>query len=241
MYSNNNIYKSLNRILLFGIIFYLCQGCASKNITDELVNDKIVVVVLGSSNAFGIGASSPNQSWVGLLKKASSDLIINLSISGSTTYTFLPYNSPNYRNIKPDKLRNIDAAINLLPKIIIFSITTNDIASGYSIDEYLNNMELMTNLCISNKVEYIITSTLPRNPLPFEQRKELYDLNRRLEKTYGNRYVEIYNPVANLQTLNWQEDLCISDLIHPNDSGHLIIFNSIWPIYLDVKIRISKR
>jgi hypothetical protein len=151
----------------------------------------------------------------------------------------LPYNEPNFRNIVPNKECNIEAAIKLSPKIIIFSITTNDIASGYSIDEYLTNMKLMTDLCVANKIEYIVTSTAPRNPLSFEQRKALYDLNRELEKKYEERYTEIFNLLSDLNTFKWQKNLCISDSIHGNEEAHLIMYRQILTDYKRSKIRVS--
>lgn len=219
---------------------FLCQSCDVKNNLDNNDSGKVSVVILGSSNAYGNGASSLKNSWAELLKKDMVEPMYNLSFPGYTTYQFLPYNAPNFRNITPDKKRNIEAALRLSPKIIIFSITTNDIASGYSIDEYLNNMKVMTDMCASNKVEYIITGTLPRNPLSLEQRKALYDLNRELEKKYSERYLEIYNLVANLETYKWQETLCYQDSIHANDAGHMIIYKKVLEGYNKCKLRIQR-
>jgi acyl-CoA thioesterase I len=236
IYLKNKIKKWLICFLSFAFLFHSCD---SKNDLDNNDSDKVSVVILGSSNAYGYGASSLNSSWAELFRKDITESMYNLSFPGYTTYHFLPYDAPNYRNITPDKERNIEAAIKLSPKIIIFSITTNDIGSGYSIDEYLNNMGVMTDLCDSNKIEYIITSTLPRNPLPLEQRKALYDLNRQLEKKYLERYVEIFNLVANLETYNWQENLCIEDFIHPNDTGHMIIYKEVLKAYNKCKLRVQ--
>jgi acyl-CoA thioesterase-1 len=233
--------KCLYWFVCISFLAFLCQSCDVKNNLDknDPDSDKVSVVILGSSNAYGYGASSLSNSWAELLKIDMAEPMYNLSYPGYTTYHFLPYNIPNFRNITPDKERNIEAAIKLLPKIIIFSITTNDIGSGYSIDEYLNNMKVMTDLCISNKIEYIITGTLPRNPLSFEQRKALYDLNRQLQKRYLERYVEIFNLVANLETYKWQENLCYEDFVHPNDAGHIIIYKEVLKAYNKCKLRIK--
>jgi len=237
MFLKNNI---ANRITYFFILIFLLQGCESTNDKDlPEIAGKTIVVVLGSSNAYGIGPSNINNSWARLLKNEKTITLINKSFPGSTTYHFLPVNEPNYRNIAPDKEHNIEAAIKLSPKIIIFSITTNDIASGYSIDEYLNNMKVLTDLCITNKIEYIVTSTTPRNPLPFDRRKALYDLNRELEKKYAERYTEIFNLTADLDTFKWKKNLCVSDSVHGNEEAHLIMFKEILKGYEKSKIRLS--
>jgi lysophospholipase L1-like esterase len=235
MFSKN---KTACVIILFVFLLQSCEPSKDKN-TDEVIERKTLVVILGSSNAYGLGPADINDSWAALLKKEKSIELINLSFLGSTTYRFLPFNEPNYRNIIPDKERNIEAAIKLSPKIIIFSITTNDIASGYSIDEYLYNMKVMTDLCVVNKIEYIVTSTAPRNPLPFEKRKALYDLNRELEKRYNVRYTELFNLLADLNTFKWKKNLCISDSIHGNEEAHLIMYGEILKGYEKSKIRIS--
>jgi acyl-CoA thioesterase-1 len=226
-------------LVCFLFLTSLCQSCDVKNNLDRNDSDKISVVILGSSNAYGYGASSLKSSWAELLRKDIIGLMYNLSYPGYTTYHFLPYDAPNYRNVTPDKERNIEAAIKLSPKLIIFSITTNDIAFGYSIDEYLNNMKVMTDLCVANKIEYLITGTLPRNPFSLVARKALYDLNRELEKKYLERYVEIFNPVADLETYKWQENLCYEDFIHPNDAGHMIIYKEVLKAYNKYKLRIQ--
>ncbi|MBF4492134.1 SGNH/GDSL hydrolase family protein [Flavobacterium sp. MR2016-29] len=231
-----------NYITYFCVLIFLLQSCEptkDKNLPE--IEEKTLVVVLGSSNAYGLGPKNINDSWAGLLKNEKSTTLVNLSFLGSTTYHFLPANEPNYRNIVPDKEHNIEAAIKLSPKIIIFSITTNDIASGYSIDEYLSNMKIMTDLCVANKIEYIVTSTAPRNPLPFERRKALYDLNRELEKIYGERYTEIYNFIADLDSFKWQKNLCISDSIHGNEEAHLIMYREIFKSYEKSKTRLSAK
>lgn len=217
------------------------QGCdGSRNESVENESAKNLVVILGSSTAFGVGPLSINNSWAVLLSNEETIKIKNLSYPGYTTYQFLPSDQPNFRNITPDKDRNIDAAIKLAPKIIIFSITTNDIARGYSIDEYLNNIKIMTDLCASNNVEYIVTSTHPRNPLTIERRKALYDLNRELERLYTDRYVEIYNLLGDLDTYKWKKDLCASDSIHGNENAHTIIYNEVLLGYKKAVARLSQ-
>lgn len=233
---SKNLYKFL--CFLFLIFSFLC--CNSDKDYQRIEEGKDLVVILGSSSAYGIGASTLSKSWAALLSNEQTATIKNLSYPGYSTYEFLPSNISNFRNITPDKERNIDVAIKLTPKIIIFSITTNDIGRGYSIDEYLNNIKVMTDLCIDNNIEYIVTSTHPRNPMPIEKRKALYDLNRELERMYTDRYVEIYNLLGDLNVYKWDKNLCASDSIHGNDNAHAIIYNEVLSGYHKARARLSQ-
>ncbi len=220
----------------FSIVSF--QSCDSNKKSEYKGDEKNLVIILGSSSAFGIGPVSISKSWAVLLSNEKTAAIKNLSYPGYSTYEFLPSNESNFRNITPDKNRNIDAAIKLSPKIIIFSITTNDIARGYSIDEYLNNMKVLTNICVENNIEYIVTSTHPRNPLPLEKRRALYDLNRKLEEVYTDRYVEVYNLLGDLDTYKWKKNLSAADSIHGNDAAHLIIYNEVLAGYEKARARL---
>lgn len=232
--------KVVRTVVCLSVLFLLLQSCDSTKDSSNVETGKNLIVILGSSTAYGIGPSSLGSSWAGLLQYEKSAIVNNLSYPGYTTYQFLPSNEPNLRGVTPDKERNIEAAIKLSPNIVIFSITTNDIANGYSIDEYLNNMKVMTDLCVKNKIEYIITSTTPRTPLTLDKRKALYDLNRKLEVIYPERYVEIYNLLADLNTYKWQTNLCASDSIHGNDKAHAIIYKEVLAGYEKAKTRLSK-
>ncbi|WP_433814858.1 SGNH/GDSL hydrolase family protein [Flavobacterium johnsoniae] len=236
--------RNLYWFICLSFLTFLCQSCDGDNNVDRQIGnlpDNVFTVIMGSSSAYGVGASLPSNSWAQMLQKAVEDTLYNLSYPGYTTYKFLPSNVSNFRNISPDNERNISAALKLSPKIIIFSITTNDIASGYSIDEYLNNIKIMTDLCAEKEVEFIITSTLPRNPLSLDKRKALYDLNRKLEEKFGERYLEIFDWVANPETYTWKEGLCASDFIHPNDAGHMIIYQNVLEAYKACKLRILEK
>lgn len=99
--------KVTNILICLLFFTFLCQSCSSDPVIKP---ENGSVVILGSSNAFGVGASLPSNSWAQLLKKEISEPMYNLSYPGYTTYQFLPYNVPNYRNIIPDKERNIEVA-----------------------------------------------------------------------------------------------------------------------------------
>src|SRR4051812_31641375 len=85
-------------IICFAIIF-LSTACQKKTADRLTVDGPKTFVVLGSSTAFGTGASSSDSSWVGLLAaKFARDkkdfTVVNLAVSGFTTYQILPGISP---------------------------------------------------------------------------------------------------------------------------------------------------
>src|SRR5690349_18464412 len=77
------------------------------------------IVVLGSSTAFGTGASSVDSSWVGRLQKAhrlnTSDnldtIVTNLAVGGYNTYHIMPTGFvPPANRPAPDPLHNVTQA-----------------------------------------------------------------------------------------------------------------------------------
>lgn len=203
--------------------------------------EKITVVIIGSSIASGQGASNYSNSWAGTLQAVTKDSIINNAVGGYTTFHFLPETIPNKLSIETDVKRNISTSLKLNPDLIIFSITTNDIAKGFTIADYINNMKIMTDLCRDNHIEALVTSTTPRTDLPYEKRKMLYDLNRELERIYGDNFTNVYSSLAEIEKYQPISNLFTTDLIHPNNEGHEIIFNTIYPAYLKLKSKIVNK
>src|SRR5215218_3827288 len=97
------------------------------------------IVILGSSTAFGRGATPIDSSWVNryttyVKLKNSQNTVINLAVSGYTTYQVLCPNNfvPPAGRPLPDTMKNITKALSLNPNAIIINLPTNDINYGYS-------------------------------------------------------------------------------------------------------------
>lgn len=212
-------------------------------ISDNVVQEdkehrKLNVVIIGSSIAYSWGASTYENSWAGTLQSVSQDNIINNAKNGYLTFHFLPEIKPNKMGIVPDITRNITASLKFNPDLIIFSITTNDIANGFTVDDYMVNMKIMTDLCEANNVSFLIGSTTPRT-LNSEGKKALIEINNRSKKIYGDdRFVNYHQELVDLQTLELKKIYDTGDGMHPNNAGHKVIFNAFYPFYLKMKNKI---
>lgn len=214
------------------------QDTISNNIDKgDKEQKKMKVIIIGSSIAQGVGASDYANSWVGTLQSVSQDSIINNSKSGYLTFHFLPETLPNKAGIVSDLSRNITASLKLNPDLIIFSITTNDVANGFTADQYMANMKIMTDLCEVNHVLFLIGSTTPR-PLNLEGKMALIEINNRMKNVYGDdRFVNYYQELVDLKTLEFKSVYNSGDNLHPNNKGHKVIFDAFYPFYLKMKNR----
>ncbi|AWK07250.1 hypothetical protein HYN56_24680 [Flavobacterium crocinum] len=233
--------KNRNKCFLFLLLSSLFVSCTESDDSSQFQHfkkkEKITVVIIGSSIASGQGASNYSNSWAGLLEAESNDSIINNAKGGYLTLHFLPETIPNKLGIETDEKRNITASLKLNPNLIIFSLTTNDIANGYTVDQYISNMKIMTDLCENNNVSFLIGSTSPRL-LDMKKNKALIEVNTMLEAAYGDRFVNYYNELTDPETYKIKSIYDAGDALHPNDAGHKVIFNDFLPVYLKVKSKI---
>lgn len=237
---NNKTKNKISNWLLLSlsILFISCTEPSDPQYPQYVTNkDKITVVIIGSSIASGEGASSYANSWAGTLQYDSQDNIINNAKGGYLTYHFLPETIWNNLGIETDVNRNIKASLKLNPDLIIFSITTNDIANGYTVDEYMANMKTMTDLCELNHVSFLVGSTTPRI-LDSKKMKALIEINNRLKTIYEDKFVNYYNELTNVDTFTIKTIYDAGDNLHPNNAGHKVIFDAFYPVYLKIKNKI---
>jgi acyl-CoA thioesterase-1 len=195
------------------------------------------IVVLGSSTAAGVGASSANFAWVELLKfKLRDDSknvnVVNLGIGGSTTFDIMPTGSfvPQSRPA-PNTSRNITTALSFHPFLIIINMPTNDVATNYTDEEILANYNTVCSEMDSAHVNYIITGTQPRNLPTAEQRTRLLTLNDKLLKAYPNHVVDILTKLSK-SSYYISDYYAAGDGIHLNNRGHRVIFGYIFKLPL---------
>ena len=110
------------------------------------------IVILGSSTAYGNGASSPDKAWAALytayLKKIDSGYIVdNLAVPATTTYAAQPntYIPPPGRPA-PYKGHNRSKAIALKADAIIINFPSNDAVNDYTLQEQKDNFRRITDL-----------------------------------------------------------------------------------------------
>jgi lysophospholipase L1-like esterase len=227
----------LTIIFLTSFFLLVFSGCkknaaltGSANTTNRIVsNEPKVVVILGSSTAYGTGATPIDSSWVNLLNyqfKADKKKveIHNLALGGYTTYHIMPstVSPPNGRPLA-DMSRNLDKALSFKPDLIIINLPSNDITYGFTDQEVVSNYQYICNEIIKNNIQYLITSTQPRNFPEWHTRERLATLNNIVKATFPLNTIDFYSLLADA-SLNIRQELNFGDGIHLNNKGHKIIF-----------------
>ena len=190
------------------------------------------LVVLGSSTAFGTGATSIDSSWVGLLRsKFEIDnkgiKIVNLALGGFTTYDILPTSTAlTSQSSVADTERNVTKALSYNPNFIIINLPSNDIANNYLNEEIINNYKRITAEIVLKKVPYLITGTQPRNFPDIAQRTRLKFFNAELENIYHEK-VDNYYDVLTDSVYKIKSIFSFGDGIHLNNKGHKLIFEEL--------------
>jgi acyl-CoA thioesterase I len=212
-------------LLIFS--FPLLFACKKQRELVITANTKHKTVIIGSSIASGVGASQYSNSWAGLMATNNSeDTFINNSVPGYTTFQFLPTNYPN-PPIRPDTTLNITSVLRLKPDVVVISITTNDIANGYTPSVYMRNMRVITDTLKAHSIKFLITSSTVRDDLSHVLNDSLLVVSHKLKDTYSNNFVEIMSLIADTTTLKPKTELYTSDKIHPNNAGHALLYSRI--------------
>lgn len=186
-------------------------------------------VVMGSSSAFGAGASNPDKSWVGLLKKSSiagNATIHNIARGGHTTYQGLSSDCVvSSERPKTDPAHNLEKALELKPDVVLLSYPSNDAALGYSATESAANLLLMRWQFNQKNIPVLILSAQPRN-MAKEQQQKLLELDQLLRPLVGPCYVDLYQQLVGADG-NLASQYNAGDGVHLNDAGHQIVFNAV--------------
>ncbi|MFJ7289670.1 SGNH/GDSL hydrolase family protein [Curtobacterium sp. NPDC098951] len=171
---------------------------------------QITYLAIGDSAAQGVGASEPHRGYVGLLarrirhRSRSSVRVVNLSVSGSTTWGARKDQLPKLRNYTPD--------------ICTVSIGANDIADFHP-DKFERNIREIYGAVPS----HAIVAELPCMFVPDRERKVAVanEIVHRVADEFGLT-------VAPLHTITKRVGLrrtffnSYGDLFHPNDRGYEI-------------------
>lgn len=191
------------------------------------------IVVIGSSTAEGIGASSPEFAWVNLYAKAlfQQDTrinVINYGKGGYTTYHVLPTGTsiPSEIGVTIDTDRNITKAISNNPIGIIVNLPSNDTANGYPVADQLNNFATLYNEAVINAIPIWFTTTQPRNFGSPTQIQHQIDVRDAIISTYGTYSIDFWTDIADTDG-NILGNLDYGDGVHLNDSGHTILYNKV--------------
>lgn len=221
------------RNCLLAIISLLAFFTANANDSDQVnCNRTWKIVVLGSSTAYGTGASTYDSSWVGkftayVKRKNSANEVYNLGIPGFTTYQNLcptgfvpPANRPT-----PNAAFNISAALALQPDAIVINMPSNDASNGYSLEEQQANFERTLSLADAANVPVWVTTTQPRNNMSNDQINNLIAMRNWINGRLGDKAVDFWSTVANPDgSINSTYGY---DYVHVNNLGHELFYSRI--------------
>jgi len=173
----------------------------------QIYPDTLHIVVLGSSTAYGVGATSKETSWVGLLEMEYK--VTNLAKPNLTSNDILPNDTLSEHNIIK--------AISLRPDLIIINLPSNDLMSNiHPIEQYDNfrKIQKFTNIPI------LFTTSQPRN-VDKRTRHHLKQLYRLIKDNL--LYIDFWTGIA---TSNGRINpkLDSGDGIHLNDKGHRLLY-----------------
>lgn len=195
-----------------------------------------LIVVLGSSSAAGIGPQPVDSAWVNryreyLTKADSSYKVMNLAVSGFTSYRLMPtgYFPPPNRSDQVSLHHNITAALALKPELIIISLPSNDAANGFGIEEQIANFDTLVMQARRQGAPLWITTTQPRNFENPEQRQNLMAMRDSILARYprqGMGVIDFWSGIADGEGRILPQYDC-GDQIHLNNAAHRILFQRV--------------
>ena len=189
------------------------------------------VVVVGSSTAFGTGASPIDSSWVRKFTKYLSVQnqqiqVINIATLGLSSWDVSPTGTIVPAPFTIDTLRNITKALSFKPDVIILNLPSNDVARGIATNDIHTNYLRITALGDAANVPIWVTTTQPRNGLSPAERILQMDLRDWINLTYGDKAVDFWSTVSNADgTIN--SVYSAGDGVHLNNYGHHVLFTRI--------------
>jgi len=215
---NGSILKYISCVIIFVLNSYINAEAATR------------IVVIGSSTAAGYSLPA-GTAWVTryrtyLKSQDSHSQVINLAVSGYTTYQFMPdeFTAPSGR---PKRITtcNISQALTYHPDAIIVNLPTNDIGYGYSIQEILNNYATIVKAAEDNGVPVWITTTQPASWTSSALRRKLTELNNHLYDIYGDRVIDFWSDLGT--STGAIKNAYKIDNVHMNSAAHKILFNRV--------------
>ncbi len=201
-------------------------------ISDDTLSCKIVI--LGSSTAYGAGASVPDSSWVkrfanSIFQNNTRFSTINLAMGGYTTFHIMP-DGTSIPSTLPfssvDTARNITKALSLNPGAIIINMPSNDAYHYISASEQMNNYRIIRNLAAASGVPVWVSTSQPRNYSDPLRRQIQFDVKDSIIEEFGEYAVDFWTSIADTNGYILPQ-FDVGDGIHLNDDGHRILYERI--------------
>jgi len=121
--------------------------------------------------------------------------------------------------------KNILAALDMEPDIIVLSLPTNDIAF-HPVATFLSNLQRIDEVCKERNIHLFVTTTQPRNDYSVAQQQLLYNTRALILNQFGERAIDVFTPVADPYTPQSPariKDIYNADNIHLNNDGHAVL------------------
>ena len=201
---------------IFANIIYAQNPCAS-------IQD-YTIVVLGSSTAAGAGASQSDSAWVNRYRNAIQQInpnnqVINLGVGGFTSYKIMPSNyQPISGRPMPDTAKNITKALTYNPDAIIINLPSNDVASGFSLNEQIFNLDSVVALANNFGVPVWVCTTQPKN-MSISNMQLQADMRDSIYVHFSPNVIDFWTTLVTVNN-GLSPTYDSGDGTHLNDAGH---------------------
>ena len=197
----NKVFIALGIVLAIGVTYLLFFS--SPAAVTNYPSPGNGVVAFGDSLVVGVGATKGNN-FVDVLSNLIDTPIVNLGKSGDTT---------------KDALARLDKVLAMKPQIVLLLLGGNDYIKKVPKEETFANLEKMIETIHATGAVVVLLGV--RGGILHDEYEDNFEV---LAKKHRTAFVPDV-----LDGLFGHVDL-MSDTIHPNDAGYLIIANKIYPV-----------
>jgi len=223
----------MNSKTLLGLFFLLSYISLSAQSDYCLRDTSFHIVVLGSSTAAGSGANPSDSAWVNRYRADLQSLnpdyrVTNLAQGGFTTYRLMPDSFvPPAGRPAIDTSRNITKALSLQPDALIINLPSNDVSSGFTVEEQLDNFEILIGEAENAGIPIWVSTTQPKNyngNLTLIQKQ--LDVRDSLQSRYAPFVIDFWTGLAD-STNQLADAYDSGDGTHLNNRGHQELFERV--------------
>jgi lysophospholipase L1-like esterase len=190
--------------------------------------------VLGSSTAFGTGASSRlDSAWVfryarHAVARNPNYEVYDFGVGGTTTYHIVPDGTPvPAGRPAPNPERNVSQALRFGARAVIVNMPSNDAVNGYTVEEQLRNFDRIVQAAAAQRVPVWVATTQPRTGgLNDAGRANLMAVRDSIRARYGSKALDFWTGLA-LPDGRLDPRYDSGDGIHLNDTGHRLLYERV--------------
>jgi len=162
--------------------------------------------------------------------------IINLAVSGTSTFHALPTGTQNPSDQPAvDPVHNVTAALATHPDAIIVSFPSQALVEDGLADTVIANLQTIASAAAAEGVPVWASTNQPnKNTLASIPAQLAYrDL---VLQTFGSRGLDFWTPLADENGVAISTYLNAYDDVHPSAEGHRVLFEQVVAAHLDAAI-----